>query len=222
MTPKNLPIDFQGYFSFLEKRKKDLQRIVRKSGRMYELEELQNEVLITADEVSRKTGRPVDFSDPEQGKLLIAYTYQRLIRYSDTKSFYAKSLDQPGPNGDSPVLIESMTNGLQENPPPIFAEEDAEEHELNDHQRHQSIGCAWAALLKHCNNRMVMVSYFLRLSLSHSYRCYNRVLNTTRHQHHLPLILPDNMPFAPRPWRRSRLYRTPVQMTFEFEKPLLE
>lgn len=214
------PIDWKSYLIFLQLRRRDLQRVARHSHGVYQLGDVEGEILITAEELSQKIGTAIDFADQEQGGLLIAYTYQRLLRYGDTVLICANSMDSSSFGGPS-IYHESLTNGSCEDPIEIIENAKAAFGEPDEQHVQQSLGGTWhKKLLECCNNRMSNVAYLLKLSLSHTYRCYNRVLMKVEMQRHLPLVLPDGRGTSARPWRRSRLHRVPVQLAFDFEESL--
>lgn len=220
MSQFNQTLDYEGYEKFLELRKKDLKRIAQHSRGVYQLGDVKGEILITAYDVAERTGISVDFEDPIQAERLISWTYQRLIRYCDNVLRYAESLDSEF-DEELPSRIEKLTHGRQEDPSEIF-EEAAESAEDFDPLCFQhSLGSVWIALVEQCSNRMTNIAFFLKLSLSHTYRCYNRVIQNAAVQNHFAFTFSDSSRPLPRPWRRTRFSRTPVQLVLDFGQALL-
>lgn len=211
-------IDVQHYLSFLEAHKKDIQRIARHSRGESQPEDVQGEIWLVADELSQKRSSPIDFSNPEDQKLLISHTYQKLVRYCETNVRYAARLDNTDPERNYPNYADRLTNGDTGNPlNTLLTQADIPSATSVEHH---SLGDAWVTVLDRCNNTMTSVAYFLKISLGHSYRCFNQALHVAQHQQPLPLSLPDNTTLHPRPWRRYRRYRKPEQLAFAFDEEL--
>lgn len=194
-----------------------MRRIARHSQGESRLEDVQNEIWLVAKELSSKRPPPIDFLNPKDQKLLIAHTYQKLVRYCETSVRYAARIDNTDDEGDQLNYDNWLTNGDIEDPLNQIIVEPNRPAETFEHL---SLGAAWVSVLDRCNNQMTSVAYFLKLSLSHSYHCFNQALRITRWQHQLPLYLPDNAPLNPQPWRRYRRYRRPEQLAFAFDEEL--
>lgn len=215
-SPHDQNFDLEAYFTFLRKRQADLRRIARHSRGAYLLEDVESETLITAVELTEKTKEIIDFNNPKHQDLLIAYTYQKLVRYCEYTLNRASSLDQLPEESSLPTLITSISNGPEENP--LYQLENEEDNHSADMLNlcTHTISGAWLLILDKCGNRMVKVAYFLKLSVSQSYRCYNRVVYTTQRQHDLPFYSTLSE-MSLRPWRENRLYRKPIQLNFDFD-----
>lgn len=210
-------INTQHYLTFLETHKNAIKRIARHSQGEYLPEDVQCEIWLVANELSKKYDDPIDFFNPEHQKLLIAHTYQKLVRYCETNIRYAARIDNTDGEGDQPNYNNILTNGDLENPlNQIIVESDITAKTLEP----LSLGAAWNYVLDRCNNQMTSVAYFLKLSLSHSYRCFNQALFVTQWQYSLPLHLPGQASFSPQPWQRYRRYREPEQLAFTFDEEL--
>lgn len=165
-------------------------------------------------------GITVDFSYEEHRHRLLAWTYQRLVRHGDTTLRWTVPFDPADSPGDKLGLSEVLTRGTEEDPAELLASMESDSVEQLEFSRHTSAGYAWLTLLEMCDNRMTMVAHFLKISLSHSYRCYSRILQRSRSQAHLPLTVVGPGEFVPRPWRRFRCYREPEQLVFSFDETL--
>lgn len=194
-----------------------MRRIAWHSQGESRLEDVQSEIWLVADELSKKRDNPIDFLNPEHQDLLIAYTYQKLVRYCETNVRNAARIDDTDNEGDQLNYENRLTNGDIEDPlNQIIVEPDRPAGTLGP----LSLGAAWTSVLDRCNNQMTSVAYFLKLSLSHSYRCFNQALHVTQWQHQLPLYLSDKASLNPQPWRRYRRYRKPEQLAFAFDEEL--
>lgn len=214
-------MDVQAYLQFVQDHRSDLRRIARASDNASSFADVQNEIWITADQLTSELGHEIDFSCNEHGQQILAWTYQRLVKYCDTTLRWATPFDSGDSPSDKPGLSEILTRGTEEDPAELLANmENNSVEQLEFRGGHTSASYAWLTLLGMCDNRMVMVARFLKISLSHSYRCYNRVLHLSRSQDYLPLTVVGPGEFVPRPWRRFQYYREPEQLIFDFNETL--
>ncbi|WP_148862794.1 hypothetical protein [Marinobacter fonticola] len=214
-------MDVQAYLLFLQNHRSDLRRIARASDNASSIADVQNEIWITADELASKRGHETDFSCYEHQQQILAWTYQRLVKYCDTTLRWAAPFDSRDSSRDKPGLSEILTHGIEEDPAELLANMENESPEQQELESgHASLSHAWLVLLGICDNRMALVARYLKISLSHSYRCYNRVLHISRSQDYLPLTTIGHGEFVPRPWRRFQYYREPEQLIFDFDETL--
>lgn len=193
-----------------------LQRLAKATNDSTTIEDVQQEVWITADQLSCKLGYKIDFSNTRHQDLVLAWTYQRLVRYCEQILRYSYDLG-PDSGKDRPALSEILESDIDEDPATLL---EPGHGNLTEPDADASVGAAWLTLLRLCDNRMIMVARFLKISVLHSYRCYSRVLRLTDVQGHLPFTGAMGGEFKPRPWRRFRVVRTPVQLAFEFNEKL--
>lgn len=175
------------------------------------------EIWLIADGLSQQRKTPIDFRNPEDQDLLIAHTYQKLVRYCETNVRYARRLDAYDAEGNSLNYTDRLSYGETEDPAnKLITLTDTPSITIDRH----SLGSSWISVLDLCNNKMTAVAYFLKISLGHSYRCFNQALHITQQQYSLPLYQADKVSLSPRPWRRYRLYRKPEQLAFVFDEEL--
>ena len=77
-----------------------------------------------------------------------------------------------------------------------------------------SLAAAWLRLIQHFDQDMADMPRHLLISRSWAYRCVQRASELARCQRHLSGALVDTS--LPRPWRRFKLCRVPVQLTLDF------
>ncbi|WP_339616720.1 hypothetical protein [uncultured Gilvimarinus sp.] len=145
----------------------------------------------------------------------MAHTYQRLVRYTETTVRYATSLDTPWDDSES---------SLYDSTPDVATAEDSLDNDHNEllaerklTAQGMSVSVAWLSLLKQKKGRMCYVARHLKLSLSHTYRTYQKVRTLAQQQTPLPLETGGLPHEAIRPWRKFRQYRAPTQLAFEFD-----
>ena len=150
-------------------------------------------------------------------ELILSYTYQRLVHYCEKLVRTSTRLDHGYADG-GPVLHEKVADQAGEAPLDLLMreqQEGAEQERLMS--LGISVGTVWLAMLDRCGGRMVRVARFLKLSRSHSYRCYQKVQWLTATQTPLPLKMHDQAVAAVKPWRPYRLCRAPKQLQFDFD-----
>mgnify|MGYP003581688914 FL=1 len=77
-----------------------------------------------------------------------------------------------------------------------------------------SLAAAWLRLIQHFDQDMADMPRHLLISRSWAYRCVQRASELARCQRHRSGALVDTS--LPRPWRRFKLCRVPVQLTLDF------
>ena len=82
-------------------------------------------------------------------------------------------------------------------------------------RRAESLAAAWLRLIQHFDQDMADMPRHLLISRSWAYRCVQRASELALCQRHLSGALVDTS--LPRPWRRFKLCRVPVQLTLDFE-----
>lgn len=205
---------------FIKKCSRYAKSIVRKTGGEYTEDDVKGELWITASSLQEQGSLEIDFNNPEHQGLIRSYTHQRLVRYTEKNLRYAASLDTPLIEG-APNRIERLANANEDNPLDVLdAEQKAAATEAMLAAQGMSLGAAWLVLLSRNSGKIVKVAQFLKLSQSHTYRCYQRVRILAEQQRPLFLEAGGSPDYRIKPWRKFRLYRTPEQLVFEFDSGL--
>ncbi len=216
-----IAIDFPSFQQFIENASRSISVISRETRGEYACEDITSELWITAADLQEKKNIEINFVDPQHQALILSYTFQRLVHYCEKKVRTAKRLDH-GYFDDAPSLYDITADQEGENPlDQLVLEQQAEAEKDVLDALGISIGAVWLAMLDRFGGRMVCVARFLKLSVSHSYRCYRKVqwLSATQ----MPLALEARNSGAVRclrPWRPCKIYRIPEQLDFDFEARL--
>ena len=209
------------FHRFLREQDEALKGIARATGGEYQLDDVRNEAWIKVVDLAARLDRVIDVGAPEDQKLILGHLYQELVRYRERHVRFAQRLDHPRGHDDGPLLRDALPD--DRTPDPVAALMEEEAVALRTEQSsglHLTLAGAWVQLMRSHRNRMEAVARFLRISRAHSYRCCAGAAMVSHHQRPLPLRLAADAPFAPRPWRRYRLYRAPEQLAFDFEYEL--
>ncbi len=206
------------YSTFIKECYKDLLRIARASKGQHDLSDVQSEIWIQAAEISQKLNFEVDYTNPEHQELLIKYTYCKLIKYSETFTQFAESLNQPKFTDSNERLIDSIISINDRSPLEILNEQESNDIR-NQKTSEYTLGNAWLRLLDLHHNRMVLVSQKLKISLSYCYKCYNRALDLTQMQEPIPFTKKVDSSFSPQPWRPFKISRLPQQLELDLSAP---
>ena len=217
----DIVIDFPSFQQFIESSSRSISVISRRTRGEDACEDVIAELWITAADVQENKNLSINFVDPDHQALILSYTYQRLVHYCDKKVRTAKRLDH-GYSDDAPPLYDITADQEGENPLDQLMLEQQEEAEKDVLDALGiSIGAVWLALLDRFGGRMVHVACFLKLSVSHSYRCYRKVQWLAATQMSLALEVYDRDAVrCLRPWRPCKRYRIPEQLGFDFEARL--
>ena len=84
-------------------------------------------------------------------------------------------------------------------------------------QDHGSLASAYVHLLRHFDDRTDAVADHLRISLSYAYRRCAQARCQALHLQHVPVHGSGTLPG---PWRRYRLIRQSIQLSFDFDEEL--
>ncbi|KAF1690757.1 hypothetical protein [Pseudoxanthomonas koreensis] len=209
---------------FAERHAKDFARIARATGGEHQREDVAQEAWLMAATVATRHGRAVDFDDPAFADLLLRHLYQALVRYTELNVRRAVRLDHGSGGGDTEdaphwLMNRLAADGGRDPLSHLVATEDAAAAPDID-APHPSLAGAWLVLLRGCDNRMQAVAARLLISVSPPRRCRARAEMLARFQHAIPLSPPRSAAQLG-PWRRYRATRTPRQLTFDFDGPLL-
>jgi hypothetical protein len=79
---------------FVAQRKKDLARIARRTAGEYEFEDVVGEAFVMAAEIGRRRDHAVDWSSRTDQEQVLAYLYQKLVRYEERTVRFAVRLDK--------------------------------------------------------------------------------------------------------------------------------
>lgn len=211
---------------FLDSRGADLRRISRATEREASLEDVQAEAWLMVSDL-RSKGLELDLARPEHQQLLLSHLYQHLVRYTELTVRHAVRLDHSpgGEDGEAHPLTRLLV--ADELSDPLVAliqaqdqrEKLAAEASLNPHQ---SLAGAYLCLLDRLGGRMPALADHLLISLSYCYRRCAHARTLAVHQQALPsAAMVANPGFIPGAWRRYRLQRQPVQLSFDFESDVI-
>lgn len=213
----NTKINFKSFNEFLAQYQRKIKNIAYRSKNALEVEEVMSEVVMVADFIEQTTNQKIDFSNPAHQTQIIAYTHQRLVHFDDGKVRHATSLDTPIFADGSGNLNEILPDLNGKTPEDTLIEEgESLDHQLALMDK-GSAKVAWVHLIDHCGNNIRHVAAYLKLSNSYTYKCFNKVLSLAPVQFDLALDLPESPRLALSPWRKSRIYRKPVQLPLQLE-----
>jgi hypothetical protein len=103
MSPASKP--FQG---FLSTRRADLRRIAGRSRGEHTIDDVVGETWIIAHDIERKRGFRIDFADPGDQDVVLAWLHNRLIRFGEKNVRFAVKLDRDWDTEDA----DQVTNAL--------------------------------------------------------------------------------------------------------------
>lgn len=209
------------FTQFIRSHQQDWRRISRHTRGEHSPEDVQTEAWLMLATL-RDKGITLDLQTSDHQSLLISHLYQHLVRYTELNVRNAIRLDH-APNGeDGEVHPLAHLLAADAHYDPVVALMHAEDRrqsalELNL-SAHQSMATAYLYLLRYFNNRMVAVADHLMISLSYCYRRCAHARLLAIHQEALPTAAMATDPdFVPGAWRRFRLLRAPVQLSFDFD-----
>ena len=192
----------------------DFRRIARKAGDC-DADDVACEAWLTAAELEAQ-GHVVDFADADFRNRLLAYLYQRFVRYNDRKIAAAQRFERE--DDDALPLLERLAAPTPD-PLSVALLDEAHEDIPMPTYRH-SQAAAWASFISMRGGHMPTVARHLMISLSWCYRRYTRALRLAQTQWPLPDAQPIPPGEQPRPWRRFRAMRPPHQFSFDFDPGL--
>jgi hypothetical protein len=94
---------YEAYQAFKEKYRKNFQRISAATNYEIPVEDLQQDAVLAAAELEKTKGRPIDFSDPEDQKLVMGAVHMRNVVRPEKNMKYAARLDAE-PEGEEGSL----------------------------------------------------------------------------------------------------------------------
>lgn len=205
---------------FVTERKRDLQRISRHSRLEYGLDDVIGEAWLEIWNLQQK-GHQVDLTCKASQDLLVSHLYQRLVRYTDLKVRHGVRLDQADPDDEvngSHWLSRTLVSDDGEHPSTLLErmqESSSSESGLGDLE-----AGAYVVLMRRFGNSMRAVASYLLISRSHAYRCCSHARMVARCQHGMKTSDAAFVMDFPRPWRRARFERVPVQLSFSLDDEL--
>lgn len=209
---------------FLRSHQQDWRRISRHTLGEHSPEDVQAEAWLMLATL-RDKGITIDLDVLDHQSLLISHLYQHLVRYTELNVRNAVRLDHApdGEEGEAHPLAHLLA--ADEHYDPVVALMHAEDHGHSalegDPGAHQSMAAAYLYLLRFFNNQMVAVADHLMISLSYCYRRCKHARLLAEHQQALPAAAMAADPdFIPGAWRRFRLARAPVQLSFDFDSDM--
>ena len=91
---------YQFFKIFLIAKAVEFRRMVWKTRGEMAVEDLQNQAWIVADEIGKKRGRQVDFTDPHEQSAVMAALYVKSVKYREKTVQYAVRIDEERPGDD--------------------------------------------------------------------------------------------------------------------------
>ena len=205
---------------FVAQRKKDLSRIARRTIGECEFEDVVGEAFLMAAEIGRRREHAVDWSSRTDQEQVLAYLYQKLVRYEERTVRFAVRLDK-SEDDESRDFVHPLVRALASDGgrDPLAMLVEREIQQTSRAEQRNCLATAYVRLLRHFDNRMLSVADHLLISLAHAYRCCKKARLLASNQSPLP-GKPVAKSFLPGPWRTFRLCRTPEQLTFDFQEQL--
>lgn len=96
------------YQRFLEVRRADLQRMARRTRGEYTPDDLASEAWLVGMEIAAKRASPFMFCEQEDQDILLAWMFNRFVKYADKSVRFAKKLDH-GWDDDSEAMGATLT-----------------------------------------------------------------------------------------------------------------
>ena len=84
----------KSFLQFQVSRRADLSRIARKSGGDHSADDAGVEAWLIANDIERKRGFPVDFSNSEDQDLVLSWLYRELVSFSERTVRFALKIDK--------------------------------------------------------------------------------------------------------------------------------
>lgn len=222
-TPEDL-FDFESFQSFLTKNKSKFLSISYKTNREYSLEDIENEALVTAYEVSEKYKINLDFNCTIFQDKVIAFLYQKLVNYAEHVVQYAFRIDQTNNNSDHDTsgeihpILQHRTSESSSNPIDILIKNEDDVTSSIELGSHSSRAHAYLSLLRRFNNKMDDMAKYLLICSSYCYFRFNEALTMVETQLSLPEEgLWTESAASPKTWRPYKATRDWIQLSFHFE-----
>ncbi|MBI3348596.1 MAG: hypothetical protein HY020_15485 [Burkholderiales bacterium] len=218
-----MAVDDLTFARFVVRHSAALHRISRSTRGEESPESVQAEAWLMLRELESK-GIAINLDQAEHCSMVLAYLYQKLVRYTELHIRHAVRLDH-GADGAEEGAMHPLAYRLaaDEHYDPARSLARREEEQQRGEEMldpHRSLAGAYLELLARCGNEMPRAANHLMISLSYCYRRFARARYAAAHQHDLPPdCLREQAAFVPRPWRRYRLLRAATQLCLDFEEP---
>lgn len=207
---------------FTVQRKRDLQRIARATRGEHQLADVIGEAWLMASMLHGDDGVVLDLANAVGQDKLISHLYQHLVRYTEQNVRRAVRLDhapQGASNDDVHPLTYLLVSDEGRDPLHAMLEREAAVNLDTKLDEHGSLAAAYVHLLNRFGNHMASVAEHLLISTSYAYKRCKQAQQLTMRLLHIPVPVPnDKHPLGP--WWRFRLYRVPVQLSFDFDEEL--
>ena len=212
------------FAQFLQQQAGALQRISRATRGEHSPADVAQEAWLMATQLAKRYALNIDFGDPAFQNLLLSHLYQALVRYTEPHVRHGVRLDHAigddAEDGAAHPLMNQLSSDEGRDPLAYLL---AEEERVNLPDRdapHSSLAGAWLVLLEACGQRMSTVATRLLISPRYARHCRAKARQLARDQHPIALTPPTDASQLG-PWRRYRATRVPVQLSFDFDGPLL-
>lgn len=213
--------DDDAFNRFVSRWKQQLRKIVYKTAGEQQYEDVVHEAWVMAHTLRAEDGRPLDLRDEAHQQRLLAHLYQHLVRYTEFTVRHAVRLEHAPPGGDGGEdvhpLARTLASDAGRNVLDQLLEREADRAVEAALQDHGSLAAAYVQLLRHFDHRMTAVADHLRISVSYAYRRCAQARRLAVYLQYIPVPGTDRLPG---PWRRYRLFRRPVQLSFDFDEEL--
>ncbi|WP_213954907.1 MULTISPECIES: hypothetical protein [unclassified Variovorax] len=213
--------DDEAFNQFVVRWKKKLRGIAYKTAGEQQYEDVVQEAWLMARTLRADDGSALDLRNEMHQQRLLAYLYQHIVRYTEVTVRHAVRLEHaPGGSDDGEAghpLARTLASDAGRNVLDALLEREADQSLEIALQSHGSLAAAYIRLLRHFDNRMDAAANHLRISVSYAYRRCAQARCLAVHLQHIAVPGTDMLPG---PWRRYRLIRQPVQLTFDFDEEL--
>jgi hypothetical protein len=157
---------------FVAQRKKKLARIARPTTGECEFEDVVAEAFLMAAEIGRRREYAVDWSSRTDQEQVLAYLYQKLVRYEERTVVFAVRLDK-SEDDESRDFVHPLVRALASDGgrDPLAMLVEREIQQTSRVEQRNCLATAYVRLLRHFDDRMLSVADHLLISLAHGYRC---------------------------------------------------
>lgn len=215
--------DTAAFDEFCRAQRKALSSIASQADRAVQV----GDVVATAWEmaclIQTRTGAEIDFRNRDCQDTILRYTHFELVGRAEKHTKYAIRLDQAPSwsDDDCHPLMRHLSGPESDDPLNQLIARETPQADGFIANPHQSLACAYVHLLESCRGRMPAMAHFLRISVSHTYRCCARARDLAERQCTIPMHMQD-LAFQPRPWRLFKRCRIPEQLMLNFGEDLLD
>lgn len=213
--------DDEAFNQFVARWKRKLRGIAHKTAGEQQYEDVVQEAWLMARTLRADDGRPLDLRDEAHQQRLLAHLYQHIVRYTEVTVRHAVRLEHAPPGCDDGGDLHPLARTLASNAGRTVLDEllarEADQSLESELQAHGSLAAAYVHLLRHFDDRMDAVADHLRISVSYAYRRCAQARCLAAHLQHISIPGSGRLPG---PWRRYRLIRQPIQLSFDFDEEL--